>query len=134
VRYGERLAEIGAVPSIGTVDDSYDNALAGTVSGYYKAELIRGPARPRLWRTIDVELATLAGCTGTTPADCTATSATSRPPTLPSRATGPRSKSNSQSLHQTQGGSLLVRHATGTQSCARSRPARRPRPCPRRTG
>jgi len=45
VRYGERLAEIGAVPSIGTVGDSFDNALAETVNGYYKAELIRGPAR-----------------------------------------------------------------------------------------
>jgi putative transposase len=60
VRYGERLAEIGAVPSIGTVGDSYDNALAETVNGYYKAELIRGPARPGPWRTVDdVELATL---------------------------------------------------------------------------
>lgn len=60
LRYGERLAEIGAVPSIGTVADSYDNALAETVNGYYKAELIRGPARPGPWRTVeDVELATL---------------------------------------------------------------------------
>ena len=45
IRYGERLAEIGAVPSIGTVGDSFDNALAETVNGYYKAELIYGPAR-----------------------------------------------------------------------------------------
>ncbi len=45
IRYGERLAEIGAVPSIGTVGDSFDNALAETVNGYYKAELIRGPTR-----------------------------------------------------------------------------------------
>jgi putative transposase len=60
IRYGERLAEIGAVPSIGTVGDSYDNALAETVNGYYKAELIRGPARQHPWRTVeDVELATL---------------------------------------------------------------------------
>jgi len=61
LRYGERLAEIGAVPSIGTVGDSYDNALAETVNGYYKAELIRGPAREgRAWKTVeDVELATL---------------------------------------------------------------------------
>lgn len=60
LRYGERLAEIGAVPSIGTVGDPYDNALAETVNGYYKAELIRGPARPGPWRTVDdVELATL---------------------------------------------------------------------------
>ncbi len=60
VRYGERLAEIGAIPSIGTVADSYDNALAETVNGYYKAELIRGPARSGPWKTVeDVELATL---------------------------------------------------------------------------
>ncbi len=61
IRYGERLAEIGAVPSIGTVGDSYDNALAETVNGYYKAELIRGPAREgRPWKSVDdVELATL---------------------------------------------------------------------------
>lgn len=61
IRYGERLAEIGAVPSIGTVADSYDNALAETVNGYYKAELIYGPARPGPWKTVeDVELATLS--------------------------------------------------------------------------
>jgi transposase InsO family protein len=60
IRYGERLAEIGAVPSIGTVGDSFDNALAETVNGYYKAELIRGPARQGPWKTVeDVELATL---------------------------------------------------------------------------
>jgi hypothetical protein len=60
IRYGERLAEIGAVPSIGSVGDSYDNALAETVNGYYKAELIRGPARQGPWKTIEeVELATL---------------------------------------------------------------------------
>jgi putative transposase len=60
IRYGERLAEIGAVPSIGTIGDSYDNALAETVNGYYKAELIYGPARTGPWKTIeDVELATL---------------------------------------------------------------------------
>jgi putative transposase len=62
IRYAERLAEIGAVASIGTVADSYDNALAETVNGYYKAELIRGPARDqRPWKTVDdVELATLS--------------------------------------------------------------------------
>ena len=57
IRYGERLAEIGALPSIGSVGDSFDNALAETVNGLYKTELIRrrGP-----WRNVDeVELATL---------------------------------------------------------------------------
>lgn len=60
IRYGERLAEIGAVRSIGTIGDSYDNALE-TVNGYYKAELIYGPVRTRPWKTVeDVELATLS--------------------------------------------------------------------------
>ena len=59
VRYGERLAEIGAVPSIGSVGDSFDNALAETVNGLYKTELIYGPDQGP-WRTVaDVELATL---------------------------------------------------------------------------
>jgi putative transposase len=44
VIYTDRLAEIGAVPSIGTVGDSYDNALAETVIGLYKTELHRNPA------------------------------------------------------------------------------------------
>lgn len=56
IRYTERLAEAGAVASVGSRGDSYDNALAETVNGLYKAELIhrQGP-----WRTVDqVELAT----------------------------------------------------------------------------
>jgi putative transposase len=60
VRYGERLAELGAVPSIGSVGDSYDNALAETVNGLYKTEAIRGPGQGP-WRNVeDVELATLS--------------------------------------------------------------------------
>lgn len=60
IRYGERLAEIGAVPSIGTVGDSFDNALAETVNGYYKAELVRGPVHPGPWKSVEeLELATL---------------------------------------------------------------------------
>jgi putative transposase len=57
IRYSERLAEAGAQPSVGSVGDSYDNALAETIIGLYKAELIhhRGP-----WRNLDeVEYATL---------------------------------------------------------------------------
>ena len=57
VRFGERLAEIEALPSVGSVGDSYDNALAESVNGLYKTELI-GPHGP--WRHVDaVELATL---------------------------------------------------------------------------
>ena len=59
VRYSERVTELGAVPSVGTVGDSYDNALAEAVNGLYKAELIYHPDRGP-WRTLDdVELATL---------------------------------------------------------------------------
>jgi len=59
IRYGERLAELGALPSIGSVGDSYDNALAETVNGLYKTELIRGPGQGP-WKTVEeVELATL---------------------------------------------------------------------------
>jgi putative transposase len=56
IRYTERLAEAGIAASVGTVGDSYDNALAETINGLYKTELIkpRGP-----WRTVDaVEYAT----------------------------------------------------------------------------
>ena len=46
-RYTERLAEAGIEPSVGSVGDSYDNALAETINGLYKAEVIhrRGPWR-----------------------------------------------------------------------------------------
>jgi putative transposase len=57
IRYTERLAEAGIEPSVGSKGDSYDNALAETINGLYKAELIhrRGP-----WRTTEaVEIATL---------------------------------------------------------------------------
>jgi putative transposase len=48
------------VPSIGAVGDSFDNALAETVNGYYKSELIYGPTQTGPWKTIgDIELATL---------------------------------------------------------------------------
>jgi putative transposase len=56
IRFTERLAEAGIQPSVGAVGSSYDNALAETINGLYKTELIR-PRKP--WRTIDeVELAT----------------------------------------------------------------------------
>jgi putative transposase len=57
IRYTERLAEAGAKPSIGSVGDSYDNAMAESIIGLYKTEVIRrrGP-----WRgPDDVEIATL---------------------------------------------------------------------------
>jgi putative transposase len=57
IRYSERLAAAGIEPSVGSVGDSYDNALAETINGLYKAEVIhrRGP-----WRNFEaVEFATL---------------------------------------------------------------------------
>ena len=57
IKYSERLAEAGIEPSVGSVGDSYDNALAETTNGLYKAEVIhrRGP-----WRSLEaVEFATL---------------------------------------------------------------------------
>ena len=57
IRYTERLAEAGIEPSVGSVGDSFDNALAESVIGLYKTEVIRrrGP-----WRHLEaVEFATL---------------------------------------------------------------------------
>ncbi len=57
IRYTERLAEAGIEPSVGSVGDSYDNALAETINGLFKAEVIHrlGP-----WKTADaVEWETL---------------------------------------------------------------------------
>ena len=59
IRYSERLVEARIEPSVGSTGDSYDNALAETINGLYKAEIIhrRGP-----WKTREaVELATLEG-------------------------------------------------------------------------
>ncbi len=57
IRYTERLEEAGAVASVGSKGDSYDNALAETINGLYKTEVIR---RKGPWRNIDdVEYATL---------------------------------------------------------------------------
>ena len=57
IKYTERLAAAGIEPSVGSVGDSYDNALAETINGLYKTEVIRrrGP-----WRNLEaVEFATL---------------------------------------------------------------------------
>lgn len=57
IGYTERLAEAGIEPSVGSVGDSFDNALAETINGLFKAEVIwrKGP-----WRSLEaVEYATL---------------------------------------------------------------------------
>jgi transposase InsO family protein len=57
MRYSQRLAEAGIAPSVGSKGDSYDNAMAETINGLYKAEMIH---RRTPWKTKEaVELATL---------------------------------------------------------------------------
>ncbi|GHC69397.1 IS629 ORF2 [Limoniibacter endophyticus] len=57
IRYTGRLGEAGIEPSVGSVGDSYDNALAETINGLYKAEVIH---RRRPWQSFEaVEFATL---------------------------------------------------------------------------
>ncbi len=57
IRYSERLAEANIAPSVGSKGDSYDNALAETINGLYKAEMIH---RRAPWKTKEsVEIATL---------------------------------------------------------------------------
>jgi putative transposase len=78
IRYTERLAEAGIEPSVGSVGDSYDNALAETINGLFKAEVIhrRGP-----WRSFEaIEYATLEWVNWFTIAACWSPSGTSRQP------------------------------------------------------
>ncbi len=78
IRYTEHLAQAGIAASVGTTGDSYDNALAETINGLYKTELIkpRGP-----WRTVDqVEIATAEWVDWSTSGGSTGTAATSHPP------------------------------------------------------
>jgi putative transposase len=68
IRYTERLEHAGLEPSVGTVGDSYDNALAESVTGLYKTEVIRrrGP-----WCDLEgVEFATWNGSTGSITTGC----------------------------------------------------------------
>jgi len=81
VRFTALLDEIGARPSIGTVADSFDNALAEMTKGLYKTECVFGPDAPGHWDDVDeLELATCRGSTGSTATGCTATSTTCLPP------------------------------------------------------
>ena len=78
IRYTERLAEAGIEPSVGSVGDSYDNALAETINGLFKAEVIhrRGP-----WRNFEaVEFATSIGWIGSTIAGFSSRSASRQKP------------------------------------------------------
>ena len=96
IRYTERLGLAGIQPSVGSKGDSYDNALAETINGLYKAELIhrRGP-----WKTREAVERPCNGCTGSTTSDCSRRSGVSR----------------RQKLRQTTGGNLPT--ATPWQRC-----------------
>ncbi len=75
IRYSERLAEVGAQPSVGSTGDSYDNALAETVIGLFKTEVIRhrGP-----WKTsTQSSIQPSSGLTGSIIAGCCGRSGTS---------------------------------------------------------
>jgi len=78
MRYTNRLADAGIAPSVGSRGDSYDNALAESVIGLFKTEVIR---RKGPWRHVDaVEFATLEWSTGLITAGCSSQSATSHRP------------------------------------------------------
>ncbi len=88
IRYTERLAEAGAVASVGSRGDSFDNALAETIIGLYKTELIRRRVPGRASTTSSTP--PWSGSTGSTTAGCWSRSATShrpssRPPTTNGR-------------------------------------------------
>ena len=108
IRYTERLADAGAVTSVGSRGDSYDNALAEFFNGLYKAELIRkdGP-----WTGLDdVEFATLEyidwfNHSAFTPSSACARRPSSRPRTM-IRSRPPWPLPNNQSLYETRGGSV----------------------------
>jgi putative transposase len=108
VRFTERLDEIGARPSIGTVADSYDNALAETTNGLYKAECVYGPDTAG-WDDVDaLELATLSWVHWFQ-------RATSPRPLRPPPAGGVRSRLGRRADHRNRSGrSLQQRPVTGS--------------------
>ncbi len=79
IKYTNRLAEIGADPSVGRVGHSYDNALAETIIGLYKTELVHstGTAQPLGSRRLNSNGKLSCGSIGSTTADCSLPSATS---------------------------------------------------------
>jgi hypothetical protein len=85
IRYTDRLAEAGAVASVGSRGDSYDNAAAESTIGLYKAELVR-PRGP--WKGIDdLEIATLEHIDWFNTGASTAPAATSHPRSSKPRTT-----------------------------------------------
>ncbi len=94
IKYTERLVEAGLVPSVGSVGDSYDNALAETINGLYKTEVIsrRGP-----WRSLEA--------VGSTPVASSSRSEISLPPRLkPAIMPRPRVTPSPRDSNQTASG------------------------------
>ena len=56
IRYSERLAEAGIEPSVGSTGDSYDNALAETINGLYRAEIIHRRGRSGTRKNVGADL------------------------------------------------------------------------------
>jgi transposase InsO family protein len=118
VRFTERLDEIEARPSIDTVADSSDNALAETTNSLYKAEWVYGPDANGWEDHDEVELATLSWVHWFNHERRTAIATTCRPrsskqrSTPPNRPTPPGLEFNSPSLHQAQGGSVVGKAST----------------------
>ncbi|MFD5028819.1 hypothetical protein ACFVWX_23165 [Streptomyces sp. NPDC058220] len=88
IRYGERLLEAGATASVGSVADSYDNAMAEALNGSFKAEPIehQGP----WWDADQVERAVVQWVAGATPSACTLPSTTSHQGNSRPNTTDPR--------------------------------------------
>ena len=59
IRYTERLAKAGIEPSVGSVGDAYDNALAETINGLYKTEVIRRRSSGKTVDEVEIEIETL---------------------------------------------------------------------------
>ena len=115
--YTERLAEARIAASVGTVGDSFDNALAETINGLYKTELIkpRGP-----WHTPSTPP---NGSTGSTTADCTSTAATCSPSRPRTSTTLERQHSQPLSSHTSK---EHLAPAGGGRTCAMKRTTVRP--------
>ena len=111
IKYTQRLAEAGLVPSVGSVGDSYDNALAETINGLYKAEVILGAGRGARWRWSSSPRSN--GSTGSTTAGSCRRSATSRrprrkPPTMRVWRNPPHSQPDSNETASEKPGTVHV--------------------------
>ncbi len=93
VRFTERLDGTGTRPSMGTVTDSFDNALAGATSGRYKAECVHGPDVAGWGDIAQLELAALSRVTLPKRPGCTRRSTTCR------RSSGSRTTASTSKLH-----------------------------------